>query len=370
LFLRTSLSIVRQFDIELSHAGSRREDIRMLASTQNAQENTLHVSSNDADELTTRIPNWDVELTQLQPGPFNGQLTFISLGPLLICHGKFDQPLLQHVAGPRGCLIVNRPGRGSAPLRHLGHEVEDDECFVGGPASEGEAVGLGKQFPTALSVRLDAWESGAEWLSNFALLSTRGTTLRRTGLPWANAFLDGMAWIADAVERYPERMARADVRESMADLLLTRVDALGAVESPVRQDRHARLHRRIAVARARDYIHRNLTEPIRLSALCRHARSEARALEYGFLDVVGLTPMQYVRTTRLHRARRLLRSIDVSRRTISEIALDSGFWHLSQFAVDYKALFGESPSMTFRRAQAELPARAGRARRAEYAAMK
>ena len=74
--------------------------------------------------------------------------------------------------------------------------------------------------------------------------------------------------------------------------------------------------------------------------------------------------MQYVRTTRLHRARRLLRSIDVSRRTISEIALDSGFWHLSQFAVDYKALFGESPSMTFRRTQAELPARAGRARAA------
>jgi AraC family transcriptional regulator, ethanolamine operon transcriptional activator len=318
-------------------------------------EHALHLSSNDADELTTRIPNWDVELTQLQPGAFNGQLTFISLGPLLICHGKFDQPLLQHVAGPRGCMLVNRPGRGSVRLRYLGHEVQDDECFVSGPVSEGEAVGQGIQFPTGLAVRLDAWESGAEWLSNFALLSTRGTTLRRTGLSWTNAFLDGMAWIADAIERYPENLARADVRESLADQLLLRVDALGAADSPVRQDREARLHRRIAVARARDYIHRNLAEPIRLSTLCRHARAEARALEYGFLDVVGLSPMQYVRTTRLHRARRLLRSIDVSRRTISEIALDSGFWHLSQFAVDYKALFGESPSMTFRRTQAELP---------------
>src|SRR3546814_2603971 len=42
-----------------------------------------------------------------------------------------------------------------------------------------------------------------------------------------------------------------------------------------------------AVERARDYIRRNLTEPIRLSTLCRYARTEARTLEYGFLDVVG-----------------------------------------------------------------------------------
>ena len=42
-------------------------------------------------------------------------------------------------------------------------------------------------------------------------------------------------------------------------------------------------------------------------------------------------------------------------RSISEIALDCGFWHLSQFAVDYKRLFAESPSVTYRRTQAELP---------------
>lgn len=347
---------VPKFDIENLHVGGRGEDSRMPDSTQVARESTLHLSSNDAHELTSRIPEWDIELTQLHPGTFNGQLTFIPLGPVLVCLGKFDRPLLQHVAGPRGCLIVNRPGRGSAPLRHLGHEIADDECFVGGPASEGEAVGTGVQFPTALSVRLDAWQTAGEWLRESDLLTTRGTTLRRTGLSWANAFLDGMTWVADAVERHPDMTARPAVRASIADQLLARVNALGAADLPVRQGRAARLHRRVAVERARDYIRRNLTEPIRLSTLCRYARTEARALEYGFLDVVGVSPMQYVRTTRLHRARRMLRSDLVSHHSISQIALDSGFWHLSQFAVDYKALFGESPSMTLRRTQAELPA--------------
>ena len=318
-------------------------------------EPVLRLRSHDADELTAQIPDWDVQLTQLRPGAFSGELTFISLGPAMICCGKFDQPLLEHVAGPYGCLIVIRPGRGSAPLRYLGHEVEDDECFVGGTASEGEAVSTGIQFPTALSVRLDAWQTAGEWLHESKLLTTRGTTLRRTGLPWASAFLDAMTWVFEAVVRHPEMVARADVRASLGDVLLARVNVLGTADFPVREDRPARLHRRVAVERARDYIRRNLTEPIRLSNLCRYARTEARALEYGFRDVVGLSPMQYVRTTRLHRARRLLRSIVVSHRSISEIALDSGFWHLSQFAADYKALFGESPSMTFRRTQAELP---------------
>ena len=38
-------------------------------------------------------------------------------------------------------------------------------------------------------------------------------------------------------------------------------------------------------------------------------------------------------------------------RSISEVALDSGFCHLGQFAYDYKRLFMESPSTTRRRAR-------------------
>jgi AraC-like DNA-binding protein len=36
-------------------------------------------------------------------------------------------------------------------------------------------------------------------------------------------------------------------------------------------------------------------------------------------------------------------------RSISEIALDHGFWHLSQFAVDYRKFFDETPTTTRRR---------------------
>lgn len=306
------------------------------------------------DELTASVPGWNLEFKQLRPGALSANLTFIALGSVLVSHGSWDQPLLQHVAGPRGCLSVNRPGRGSAPVKLHGRVLEDDECFIGGPVSEAEVVSGESQFPMALSLRLDALQE--PWLNESEFLSMRGTHVRRAGLPWIAAYLDGMAWIVDAVEKYPDSIARSDVRASLADQLLARVDALGAGDFPLSQDRATRIRRRVGVERARDYIRRNLAEPIRLSHLSRCARMASRSIEYGFMEEIGMPPMVYVRMSRLHRARRVLLSASVRDRTISQVAMDCGFWHLSQFAVDYKALFGESPSITFRRAKAQRPA--------------
>jgi AraC family ethanolamine operon transcriptional activator len=105
----------------------------------------------------------------------------------------------------------------------------------------------------------------------------------------------------------------------------------------------------MGVQRARDYIIAHLAEPINLSDLCGQTHMEARALEYGFHEIVGLSPINYLRMLRLGEVHRRLLCAVSHRRTISELALDAGFWHFGQFAVDYKKLFMESPSVTRKR---------------------
>lgn len=106
---------------------------------------------------------------------------------------------------------------------------------------------------------------------------------------------------------------------------------------------------------ATDLIHARLAHPIRLSELCRHAGLNIRSLEYGFREVTGLTPIAYVRSLRLNSVRRTLMQDVTSRgRSISEIAMDAGFWHLSQFAADYRTFFGETPTQTRRRCLVNL----------------
>jgi AraC-like DNA-binding protein len=51
----------------------------------------------------------------------------------------------------------------------------------------------------------------------------------------------------------------------------------------------------------------------------------------------------------MHLARRALAVADARAKTVTEIANDYGFGELGRFAVEYRKLFGESPSMTLRR---------------------
>ncbi len=114
----------------------------------------------------------------------------------------------------------------------------------------------------------------------------------------------------------------------------------------------ARASRRAAVRIAREFIHSRLSEPLRLSELCRHANLKIRSLEYGFREVTGLTPVAYIRSLRLNAVRKALQQVEPGpQRSISEIATDVGFWHLSQFASDYRRLFGETPTETRRLAK-------------------
>lgn len=108
--------------------------------------------------------------------------------------------------------------------------------------------------------------------------------------------------------------------------------------------------RRMAVERVRRFIHEHLAETMTLAELCEHAHLQARSLEYGFRDLVGLSPFKYIKMLRLAEVRRRLQTSNPAERSVSELALDCGFCHLSQFAADYKRVFLESPSATRRAA--------------------
>lgn len=118
--------------------------------------------------------------------------------------------------------------------------------------------------------------------------------------------------------------------------------------------------RRMAVERVRRFIHEHLAESMTLAELCSHAHLQARSLEYGFRDLVGLSPFKYIKMLRLGEVRRRLQTSNPAERSVSEVALDCGFCHLSQFAADYKRVFLESPSATRRAIACATPARLAR----------
>jgi transcriptional regulator GlxA family with amidase domain len=111
-----------------------------------------------------------------------------------------------------------------------------------------------------------------------------------------------------------------------------------------------------AVRRAIRYFE-GLDHPITVPALAVAADVSERSLERGFQETAGITPRTFMRLDRMHRARQDLRVADALSSSVTNVAIQHGFTELGRFAVDYKRMFGESPSTTLRRAVRSRPKR-------------
>ena len=112
-----------------------------------------------------------------------------------------------------------------------------------------------------------------------------------------------------------------------------------------------RTQRAAAVACACRFIDSYLGKPIGLAELCAHCGVGVRTLEYGFRQFYDATPIGFIKSQRLTRTRTALARAGAQPMSISATARRMGFTHMGQYAQDYRSLFGESPTMTLRRAQ-------------------
>ena len=98
--------------------------------------------------------------------------------------------------------------------------------------------------------------------------------------------------------------------------------------------------------RAERFIREHHAAPLDVAAIAEGSGVSPRTLQYGFRRYRRATPMNFLRDIRLSFARRAL--IDGRGASIHSVALSVGYRSDSQFARDYRASFGESPTETRR----------------------
>jgi AraC-like DNA-binding protein len=108
-------------------------------------------------------------------------------------------------------------------------------------------------------------------------------------------------------------------------------------------------HARI-VNRFLEFLEARPDEPVYLAEICTAIGASERTLRTCCQEVLGAGPLRYLWMRRMHLARRALMHADASMTTVTEIATAHGFWELGRFSVEYRTLFGESPSQSLRRA--------------------
>jgi len=95
----------------------------------------------------------------------------------------------------------------------------------------------------------------------------------------------------------------------------------------------------------------NLERKLALSDLARVAGASERTLQKQFRQVLGMSPVRYVRRLRLIAARQEI--LQAGAASVADIAMRFGCPHLGRFAADYRKCFGETPSATYQLARAQ-----------------
>jgi len=308
--------------------------------------------AHDADEQARNLQGWSQTYDQLTAGPFVGTLTESSLDHMHVFCESTSHTLRQSCMVPSGAywfgIPVRRDTTGRIDANVIDHEViafrpggiefelitpADYEIFgvvVNGEAlrryvAQVEHLELTDLLPQTEVVRIGEASKAAMCVS-----------LRH--------ILDDGASSKTALTGCARDSVQSSALASLFDLCAQHRTEPGAM--PTRPRRHW------LVSEARDYVLANRERPVGVPELCEQLHVSRRTLQYCFQDVLGMAPAAYLRTIRLNGARRELCE---TARPVQDVAAAWGFWHLSQFATDYRKLFGKRPSETLKES---MPGRA------------
>lgn len=323
-----------------------------MAQTSSVAGNTtprpIPLNFDDVLDFTEHMHPWSLDFTQVRRGRFHSSGFLLELDSLTMANTRLDQAMVRRCFVPPGQFSVFTIGRDSDAC-FLGEQSLRIGNFLAMPGnSDFEAVTRGRFADLALSFDETVWHAAGEWLSPAERSAT--PYVRNFGAQWAEQLYALIDRVVGAANSANGAFSNPAVREMLAERVLAHVRSGQPVPGSESNEHRVRARRRAAVQRAREFIGARLCEPIRLAQVCRYACAQSRTLEYGFREMFDTPMVSYIKALRMDRVRRLLLSPTQSHRTVSELALDTGFWHLSQFASDYKKFFGESPSQTHRRA--------------------
>jgi AraC-like DNA-binding protein len=186
---------------------------------------------------------------------------------------------------------------------------------------------------------------------------------RRLGIPGSSGLMHGLEmvccrgseighlrrWtneILAEVEKDPPLLNDRDY-SGRAAIKLSDLIVRGVATAHCEHGRHRKSRQRRLVEHAIDLAHENAQEIHSVAELSKESGASIRTLRRGFQERFGVSPKTYLLAQRLGGARRDLRS-ENQRPLVTDVANRWGFWHMGQFAADYRTMFGELPSETLR----------------------
>ena len=305
----------------------------------------------DLGEFVSRFQGFHLELLQTDQGTFRGDGVQTSLGDLPLGTARLGRAHVQTWRFPAQSVTI-AVNTSRTPALWQGTSFGPSDLLVSGP---GTAIELASQpgFGIAIaSFPNQEFQRAAELHGCASIIDKTKCVLFR--LPKARAVHEIRAAIRTLICEASAQLAEPrhpKWEQAKRDELRRHI--ILAASAGVRFDLSAHNAERAQVLKqAVSAIKERPSDVLTVAALCRIVGASERTLHYAFVERYGLPPARFMKACRLNGARSDLSRIDSQGIKISDVANKWGFWHLGQFAKDYRLWFGELPSETSRRNQA------------------
>ena len=149
--------------------------------------------------------------------------------------------------------------------------------------------------------------------------------------------------VCTALDNNPDLLRLSPVLQDIIKYEVPYLLAQTLLFSEAQQTNSALEKRTHALKTAVEYIKITPRKSSSFSKFCRETSINERTLQRAFLDQYGVSPKSYAQAYHLNNVYKTLVKGNPESTSISEVASNFGFWHMSQFAKDYRRHFGELP---------------------------
>ena len=308
------------------------------------------VSALDVDEHAGNLGKWDQYYDQLSSGSFKGTLSEVWIGDMQIFREVTTQSVVEQGQAWAGARLFGVPMAMSGSGSFCDRPLRGDSIFSFGPGSE-FSLHSPKEFDVVgIAIKEDDYQqvvASLEEAGSKRMLSDRPTVMRcHSGLAELRLFLDSLF---DVLDDNSAILSHPTVQKTVSSALVGHICDSVQTASDMPAPLPTYQARKAFVELARRYVLNNLHDTVTIAELCEALKTSRRTIQYCFKEVLNTNPVQYLRAIRLNNVRRELRNGDRGVTRVQDVAARWGFWHLSHFANDYRAMFGELPSDTLRK---------------------
>ncbi len=158
------------------------------------------------------------------------------------------------------------------------------------------------------------------------------------------------AQVCRLAETKPRLLAHTEVARALEQSLIQALVAC-VTRASMRASAVKRRHARVLIM-LEEVLADYLSKPLRMSELCELIGVSERTLRSCCAQFLGMSPIRYVLSRRLSRARIALRDAEPDRANLLALVRGLGFTEFGRFEAAYRAAFSETPLTTLQRAPA------------------